>query len=234
MENSEQQKKIINLGKLFVKELELEPGVDTLSRWMAHYLAEKISYAEESIGMDKDKAEKECFEIILSLWKNRHTLPRGRRPFYNFESIIDTLNQLSPDNEEPYFYTAMQRDETTEFATEHFDYKSVEDWLNIVKEIDKTARIWIEYSLKRAASKAIDKDIGEWVENSTELDDRADVTIITTILDNQFLLYDENKEDLVKNSEIKRLQKRIAELKKYLELNKILLVNYENDLNNIL
>jgi hypothetical protein len=42
MENLEPQEKVINLGKLFVQELKLEPGVDTFSRWMAHYLAEKI------------------------------------------------------------------------------------------------------------------------------------------------------------------------------------------------
>ena len=44
MEQSEQQKAILELGKLFVKELDLEKSVDTLSRWMAHYVAEKIKY----------------------------------------------------------------------------------------------------------------------------------------------------------------------------------------------
>jgi hypothetical protein len=42
MENLEQSEKIIDLGKMLVKELGLEPGGDTLARWMAHYLAEKI------------------------------------------------------------------------------------------------------------------------------------------------------------------------------------------------
>jgi hypothetical protein len=43
MESSETLDKIINLGKLFVKEFKLELGVDTFSIWMAHYLAEKIT-----------------------------------------------------------------------------------------------------------------------------------------------------------------------------------------------
>ena len=44
-----------------MKELKLEPGVDTFSRWMSHYLAEKISVAEQSEGGEKEAAEKECF-----------------------------------------------------------------------------------------------------------------------------------------------------------------------------
>ena len=40
MVSSEIQERAISLGKALVQELELEPGVDTLSRWMAHYVAE--------------------------------------------------------------------------------------------------------------------------------------------------------------------------------------------------
>jgi len=35
MESSEIRKRIINLGKVLVEELNLDPGVDTLARWMA-------------------------------------------------------------------------------------------------------------------------------------------------------------------------------------------------------
>ncbi|HAO08424.1 MAG TPA: hypothetical protein DCQ50_15900 [Chryseobacterium sp.] len=235
MENSEQQKKIINLGKLFVKELQLDPGVDTLSRWMAHYVAEKISYTESSTGTAQLEAKKECFEVILELWKHRHFLPRERRPLHNFESIIETLAKLDPEIEEPYFYTALRGDETPEFTTDHLDEKSVEKLLDIAKEIDKTARIWIDYLLKTAADKAMDKNTKEWLENAVELDDKADVEIIMALVDKGAFQYNEgNNEEFLKNYEIKRLQKRITQLKKYFELNKIILANYENDLNNIL
>ena len=49
-ENSEIQKKAINLGKSMVEELGLDPGVDTLARWMAHYVAEQIAIAENATG----------------------------------------------------------------------------------------------------------------------------------------------------------------------------------------
>lgn len=43
----------MNLGKALVKELNLDPGVDTTARWMAHYIAEQIERAENSTGAEK-------------------------------------------------------------------------------------------------------------------------------------------------------------------------------------
>lgn len=53
MEDSEIQKRTMNLGKALVKELNLDPGVDTTARWMAHYIAEQIERAENSTGAEK-------------------------------------------------------------------------------------------------------------------------------------------------------------------------------------
>ena len=39
-------KDVLDLGRALVEELGLDPGVDTLSRWMAHYIAELIEDAE--------------------------------------------------------------------------------------------------------------------------------------------------------------------------------------------
>lgn len=59
MENSELQEQIINLGKLLVQELKLDPGSDTFSKWMAHYIAEKMKTAEQAMyDQDKKEAEK--------------------------------------------------------------------------------------------------------------------------------------------------------------------------------
>ena len=84
-ETSEIQERIFNLGKALVEELGLEPGVDTLARWMAHYIAEKITLAKNAHGDEKIKAEQQCFDAILKLWQHRSRLPNGcsllaRRP----------------------------------------------------------------------------------------------------------------------------------------------------------
>ena len=59
--------KIIKLGEKIVDELLLSNGVDTLSKWMAHYIAELIEKVKNSEGEEKEKYEKECFETILKL-----------------------------------------------------------------------------------------------------------------------------------------------------------------------
>jgi hypothetical protein len=88
MEQSEQQKAILELGKLLVKELGIQKSVDTLSRWMAHYVAEKIKYSEElPEGAKKKAAEKECFALILDLWKHRWNYKSDRQPLKNFSAF---------------------------------------------------------------------------------------------------------------------------------------------------
>lgn len=236
MENLELQEKVINLGKLFVKELKLEPGVDTFSRWMAHYLAEKISVAEQSEGDEKEAAEKECFEVILKLWAHRHYLPSGRRPLQSFQPILDLLSELNPDTEEPYFYKAFRNQDLIELKVENLDYKSVEEWISFVKEIDKTAKIWIEYALGQAVENAKNERTRAWIENAIIFSDNADIGVIKFLLDKNplFDLEDHNKDDFSKQLDIDVLKKRISQLKKYSLVNETLLKAYEAKLKNFL
>ncbi len=235
MENLELQKKIITLGKLFVKELKLETSVDTLSRWMAHYIAEKITIAEESVGMEKHNAEKECFEAVLELWKHRNSLPHERRPFIQFQNIFETLEMLNPEKENPHFFNVMQNSDTVKFTNDKFDHNSVEECLNMVKVVDKTAKIWIEYLLQNAAKNVEDEKVIEWMENAVELPDNTDASIINILLDKNPKFYENgNNEEFLKSYEIERLRKRIAELKKFEDLNRFLLTQYEDDLQKIL
>lgn len=236
MENLELQEKVKNLGNLFVKELKLEPGVDTFSRWMAHYIAEKMTVAEQALSDEnKKEAEEECFDVILKLWEHRHSLPSGRRPFQNFEPILDTLSQLNPDIEEPYFYNALHDQDIAELETDNLNHKSVEEWVNIAKEIDKTARIWIEYALEQAIKEAKNERTEEWIKNTIDLSDNTDVEIISVLL-NQHPSFDidSGMDDFSNRYDIDRLKKRISQLKKYTLLNEALLKAYETDLDHLL
>lgn len=50
--------------------------MDTLARWMAHYLAEKMEKAESAPeGEERERARRECIELILKLWERRHSWP---------------------------------------------------------------------------------------------------------------------------------------------------------------
>jgi hypothetical protein len=64
------------LGQRIVEELGLAEGVDTLGRWMSHYLAEQIERANAAPdGAEGDAARRECVDLILRLWERRHHWP---------------------------------------------------------------------------------------------------------------------------------------------------------------
>ncbi|MCT4648484.1 MAG: hypothetical protein N4A74_26085 [Carboxylicivirga sp.] len=237
MENLKQQKQIINLGKLFVKELKLEPGVDTFSRWMAHYLAEKITLAEHSEDEKKETLNKECFEIILKLWEHRNSLPSGNRPFQNFEPIIEFLSKLNIEAEHPLFFNSIPENRMDDFEKNNLDYESVKDWINIAKEIDKTAKVWIEFALGQAANKATNERTKEWIDNAVSVPESADSSIISKLVDLNISFDDNNEEevdDFSKKYTIEKLKDGISRLQKFDKLNKLLIKAYEAELNKTL
>ncbi|WP_258359417.1 hypothetical protein [Moorella sulfitireducens (nom. illeg.)] len=73
----------------------MEPSVDTLGRWMAHYIAELIRKAEETDDPDmRSKVQEKCCETILKLWEHRAMLPRGARPLANLEGVLLAIEKF--------------------------------------------------------------------------------------------------------------------------------------------
>jgi hypothetical protein len=161
-DSSEIRERIISLGKALVEELGLEPGVDTLARWMAHYVAEQITIAENATGDEKSVAEQRCFETILNLWQHRSSLPTGHRPLESFEPIFRALDQLDPDNSRPFFYSPPQYD--------------------LALEIDRIARILINFALSQAALNAVDEKSSSWLKNATDLINSGDLSVVVRLL----------------------------------------------------
>ena len=171
------QKRVINLGKTLVKELQLEPGVDTLARWMAHYLAEQLTIAKKAKGVAKSEAEQKCFETILKLWQHRSYLPNGSRPFENFEPIFRSLERLDPENITPYFYTRQNSQKEGDSG----DNSDVQIWLDIAQGIDQAARVWLEYVFRQAALSATDKNTFNWLENAVGLPSSDEISVIVKL-----------------------------------------------------
>lgn len=95
MEPLKHSDSVIALGKRLVEELGMEPGVDTLGRWMAHYIAELIRKAEETDDPDmRSKAQEKCCETILKLWEHRAVLPHGARPLANLEGVLLAIEKF--------------------------------------------------------------------------------------------------------------------------------------------
>jgi hypothetical protein len=156
-EDSARSDPILALGGKLVEELGLEPSVDTLGRWMAHYVADLIAKAESATGEEKRLAEKKCFDAILALWKHRAELPNGKRPFEDLEPVVRAIESLDPDDDTPrYFRPARPPKGEGEKKAE------AETWLDMVSGLDYSAKILIGYCLAEAAHAAADKS-KEWV-----------------------------------------------------------------------
>lgn len=167
MENSETKEQVINLGKTIVQELGLEPGVDTLSRWMSHYIAELIKSAETSSADEKDKLEKECLETILKVWEKRAYYPDGRRPFEEFESVFHALQSLAPDSNKPFYRPLsdyIEADDESEHETE------VANWLKRTIEISKFTKRLQRYCLSKAFHSAKTEKTKKWLEHVKDPD----------------------------------------------------------------
>jgi hypothetical protein len=234
MEKLKQQAKLINLGQLLINELEGEPGADTLSRWMAHYIAEKISAVEKAKSAEKQKLKKECFDLILKLWEHRSELPSGSRPLQNFEAILTVLHNISPDENKPYYYNRPRRDERQQIEMDQLDEKSGGQWLEIMQAADRAARVWIEHALKKAGDSAQDDNTRKWIESISAVNPSApDVGIITNIIECMPLFDLDDEDDNGADYDVELLKTRIADLKKFEKLNKYLLDDYEQQLKKI-
>lgn len=216
MEYSETQEQVINLGKALVQELELEPSVDTLGRWMAHYIAEQMLIAEKALGYEKTKAQQHCFDTILAVWNHRSTLPRGHRPFENFEPIFQTLHKLNPDNPQPFYW---HQDTESDLESQTNEVKK---WLDLALSVDNAARIIIEFTLAQAASNAIDEKTASWLKNTANLI-HDDILIIRHF-------YPEENDNQENIEQIKKLESKIEKLNAFLEIGESLRSDLTNEI----
>lgn len=105
MEELQQQQEIINLGKKLVKEFTTNERISLTLRWMAHYLAELITKAEnETDPVEKENKTKQASELVLSIWMHRYNLPRQVRPLGNLAQAVGVLAALkASDPNVPYW-----------------------------------------------------------------------------------------------------------------------------------
>lgn len=148
---------VLKLGKTIASELELDDRADTLSLWMAYYIAELIQRAETAEPNNRVVDLAKCAEAILEIWKHRSHFPAGKRPLEDFEPILRTLEDLDPDRDMHRYFVSLRR-----AAAEDEETSEASEWLRKADELDYSARILIRYCLARAAQDATDKN-REWV-----------------------------------------------------------------------
>lgn len=219
---SSQSKAVLDLGKKLVDEFGVDKGVDTLGRWMAHYIAELILDAESAAPEDKASKQERCASAILDLWQHRAEFPNGTRPFEDAEPILRALESLDPCDETPRYFRgpriiAADADPDTEVGR----------WLKIADSLDSTAKQLIRHCLVRA-SQAVKENTAEWVAlaEATGLDDDMDVSTLRTLMLEAELSDDEISED----AERKEVEKRLSRLEAFQEVAEELAADFRSRL----
>ncbi|TBF25667.1 hypothetical protein ELG79_31875 (plasmid) [Rhizobium leguminosarum] len=155
-EASTRSNAILALGRKLVDKMNDDGSVDTLGRWMAHYIAGLIDDAERAAGQDRAQAQDRCFSAIMELWNHRAEFPRAVRPHQELEPILRVVESLDPAAEYPMYYRSAQP------STNDQESPEIEKWLDLVRGLDYSAKLLIRYCLSQAAALATDKS-KEWV-----------------------------------------------------------------------
>ena len=203
MENSTRFDEILTLGKKIVEELDLNGSVDTLGRWMVHYISELIYDVENANAEDKNQKRQVCAEAIINLWHHRQKLPNGSYPFERIEPVLRTLENLDPDNDTPRYFRVVRESAVTEDNSQ-----STQSWFDIIDGLDFTAKMLIRYCLSQAIESSSNK-LKKWVSLAEQagLDDEEDVQVIRFILSADESSDEKEPEEIDKEKNQKRLKK---------------------------
>jgi len=218
----------LNLGKLLVNELGLESSVDTLSRWIAHYIAQLMTEMESSTGADKCAKEEKCFEAILKLWKHRAYFEGNKNPFEGFIPIFQTLEKLNPDNENPFYFRSSFSRRSSEGGNEE---NAINQYLQLALKIDEISRVWIQFVLQQATELATDTKTKEWIAAATPFAANDEVSLISCLLSG----YNADADNAMDSTEalVEIIERRIEQLCNFREFNEELIALYTDELKRI-
>ncbi len=176
----------LELGRKLTKELGIDQSVDTLGRWMAHYIAELIQNVEKASSEERPAKMRACCDAILNLWKHRHTLSDGKRPFEELEPLLKILESIDPEDDTPRYFREVRS--VTSAAGKNDE---VEKWLKLIDGLDYSAKVLIRYCLTQAARNSINKSV-EWVAlaEAAGADEGIEFPIINMIFDEADMLKD--------------------------------------------
>ncbi|CAI9678791.1 hypothetical protein HZQ11_13520 [Elizabethkingia anophelis] len=240
MEKLDTQQAAIELGKQFVNQHGLNSGVDTFGRWMCHYIAEQMVKADNSVGAEKELAEKACFETILKFWQHRWQLPSGIRPFESFDTILSVIERLDPERHRNFYYHQIPSREDTSIQRNAEQKK----WIKFAEDIDKAARVCIELAIEKCAEEARDEETENWLKYGSKVQSGIDVKIIGELTDLDFssLLDDkqegddlliDSKDQVLNKYEVAKIKSRIEHIENLSKMNSIILKELKSKLKKI-
>jgi len=204
---SERCKATFELGKKLTKELGLDQSVDTLGRWMAHYVAGLIQDAENACAEEQPAKMRACYDAILELWKHQHVLPDGKCPFEELKPILRALESLDPEDCTPKYYHSVRS-----IADDTEENDETKSWLKLIDGIDYSAKVLIRYCLTQAAQNALNKS-AEWVSlaEAAGVDEGIEFPLIRFITEEESMIKTSDSDE----ENRKRIENRIVQLEEY-------------------
>lgn len=174
---------------------------------MAHYIAELIQDAEKASAEERPEKMRACCDAILNIWKHRQTLPDGRRPFQEMEPMLRTLASLDPENSTPRYFHSVRT-----AAEDGKETDEVTSWLQLIDNLDYSARILIRYCLAQAAQNALDRSV-QWIglAEAAGADEGTEFSLVRIIIQEDSTL----KASDPGEEERKRLENRIERLQAF-------------------
>lgn len=155
---------MLELGKLLAAELE---QTDTLGRWIAHYLAERLTSLEQKAGPERPTAEAEVADLILRLWSLRRQLPGSRLPLAEVDEVEAAIARLTPGRRPWAYFGAFAAD--AEPSTEETETSTT---LKAALLIDRLAGDLVHGLIGRAAALA-EEDGAAWTKQAEKIGDGA-------------------------------------------------------------
>ncbi|MGJ1240996.1 hypothetical protein [Sphingobacterium siyangense] len=239
MEKLDTQQAAIELGKQFVNQIGLDSRVDTFGRWMCHYIAEQMVKIDNSAGVEKELAEKVCFETILKFWQHRWQLPSGMRPFESFETILSVLERLDPEGPRNFYYHQIPSREDSSIQRN----PEQEKWIKFAEDIDKAVRVCLEVVIEKCAEEAKEEETENWLKYGRKIESGIDIQIIDGLMDLDIssFLDDRKDDDLLKSKqdkevikyEVATIKSRIKHIENLSKMNSIILKELKSRLKKI-
>ncbi|MBN8659067.1 MAG: hypothetical protein J0M35_01800 [Candidatus Obscuribacter phosphatis] len=137
-----------------VDDLGLDDSADTLGRWMAHYIAEKLKELELCAKEERSEKQAECCTEILKLWAHRREFDGPRRMLTRFDKIFAVIEALEQGTFRNRYFPRPSEVTGESEVTQR--------WLDRVGQIDDAAQALIYYCISQAANSATNEN-ADWV-----------------------------------------------------------------------
>lgn len=216
-QSKQSEEEIIKLGKTLIAELDLEYSVNTLARWIAHYISELIVSVENCASIvEKRKLQKECCDLILELWDKKDRLPINK-PLDNLKEFLEILSVLQSEKK------------TNSILPRWIEYRSFKGntpWSSFVDKIKNNSEKIFYHSIEANINKDLLSKDNDWLHKHQEFlsdDEKELIRHLNSIAKIDFSsgVIDLNKPDEIEVTREERLKYIFKEIEKLIDEQKI-------------